>query len=150
MPDGINAPLGRGEKGSERYLPESSLPESEEYDMEILQWIHANWDLIFICLGVLVNAAGLVYNICKFCRSGKAKSTADWIRILEAAREYEVEAEGFPDYSAAEKLQYVLSRLRTVTAELGVAFDEEGLTAQIEADIAFSKAVNACKSERLE
>ena len=44
----------------------------------------------------------------------------------------------------------MLSRLRIFTAELGLAFDEERLIAQIEADIAFSKAVNAHKSERLE
>jgi hypothetical protein len=118
--------------------------------MEFLQWIRDNWDLILVIFGVLVNAFGLIYNICKFCRAGKAKSAANWIRIIEAARQYEIEAEGFTSYTSAEKLQYVLSRLRVFTAELGCAFDEEALTARIEADIAFSKEVNADKSERLE
>ena len=59
-------------------------------------------------------------------------------------------AEGFPSYTSAEKLQYVLSRLRIFTAELGCDFDEAALTERIEADIAFSKEVNADKSERLD
>lgn len=118
--------------------------------MGVMEWIHANWELIFICLGVIVNAAGLVYNIIKFCSTGKAKNAANWIAILQAAREYEKEAEGYAEYTSAEKLQYVLSRLRMFTAELGCAYDEAALTDQIEADIAFSKEVNADKSERLE
>lgn len=118
--------------------------------MNILQWLNQNWELICICFGVLVNVAGLAYNVYKLCRAGHAKSAAHWISILEAARKYEVEAEQFADYTATEKLQYVLSRLRVFTAELGCAFDEEALTAQIEADIAFSKEVNARKSEQLD
>lgn len=118
--------------------------------MNALLWIEQNWEMICICFGILVNLAGLAYNIFKFCRAGHAKNAANWIAVLEAARNFEQEAEGFADYSAAEKLQYVLSRLRVFTAELGYAFDEERLIAQIEADIAFSKAVNADKSGRLE
>lgn len=118
--------------------------------MAFVQWIRANWDLILVLFGVAVNALGLVYNVCKLCRTGKAKNAVNWIKILEAARQYEVEAERFGDYSSEEKLQYVLSRLRVFTAELGCTFDEAALTAEIEADIAFSKAVNADKSDRLE
>ena len=118
--------------------------------MNVLLWLNENWELICICFGILVNAAGVAYNICKLCRSGHAKSAARWLTILEAARQYEIEAERFEDYTAAEKLHYVLSRLRTLSAELGIPFDEARLTAQIEADIAFSKEVNAQKSERLE
>ena len=118
--------------------------------MNILLWLNENWELICICFGILVNAAGVAYNIYKLCRSGHAKGAARWLTILEAARQYEVEAEQFQDYTAAEKLQYVLSRLRILTAELGVPFDEARLIAQIESDIAFSKEVNAQKSECLE
>lgn len=118
--------------------------------MNIAEWLNENWELICICFGLLVNLVGLIYNIRKYIRAGHAQSAADWLAILEAAREYEMEAERFPEYSAAEKLQYVLSRLRVFTAELGCSFDEERLTDRIRADIAFSKAVNAPKSERLE
>ena len=118
--------------------------------MEFFKWISGNWELIFICFGILVNLAGVSYNLLKFYRAGKSKSAAAWLCVLEAAREYEKEAEKFTNYTAAEKLQYVLSRLRLLTAELGIPFDEARLSAQIEADIAFSKEVNATKSERLE
>ena len=118
--------------------------------MEFLKWLTVNWELIFICFGILVNLAGVVYNICKFCRTGNNKSAAMWLCVLEAAREYEKEAESFPHYTAAEKLQYVLSRLRVFTAELGVSFDEDKLIEQINADIAFTKAVNAGSGDELE
>ena len=118
--------------------------------MAFLQWIRANWDLILVVFGVAVNALGVVYNVCKLYHTGKTKSAVSWLKILEAARQYEIEAERFTEYSSEEKLQYVLSRLRVFTAELGCAFDEAALIAGIEADIAFSKEVNADKSERLE
>ena len=118
--------------------------------MQFVNWLTVNWELIFICFGILVNLAGVAYNIYKFYRAGHNKSAAMWICVLDAAREYEKEAEAFVHYTAAEKLQYVLSRLRVFTAELGFTFDEERMTEQINADIAFSKAVNARKSERLE
>ena len=118
--------------------------------MAFVQWIRDNWDLILVLFGVAVNALGLVYNVCRLCRTGKAKNAANWIKLLEAARQYEIEAERFTEYSSEEKLQYVLSRLRIFTAELGCTFDEAALKAEIESDIAFSKAVNADKSDRLE
>ena len=118
--------------------------------MEFLKWFSTNWELIVICFGILVNLAGVGYNIYKFYRAGHNKSAALWLCVLEAAREYEKEAERFVNYTAAEKLQYVLSRLRVFTAELGCSFDEERLTEQIAADIAFSKEVNAVKSDELE
>ena len=118
--------------------------------MNVMLWIEDNWEMICICFGIFVNLLGLGYNVFKIWRSGHVKSVADWLAVMEAAREFEQEAETFSCYSAAEKLQYVLSRLRVFTAEIGCEFDEERLIAQIEADIAFSKAVNARKSERLE
>ncbi|MBQ8358039.1 MAG: hypothetical protein IJX39_09590 [Clostridia bacterium] len=118
--------------------------------MNILLWMSENRELLCICAGILINAAGLIYNICKLCRSGQGKNATAWLSILEAAREYEIEAEQFTDYTAAEKLQYVLSRLRSFTAEFGYDFDREALTARIESDIAFSKQVNATKDENLE
>lgn len=118
--------------------------------MEFFKWISGNWELIFICFGILVNLAGVAYNLLKFYRAGKSKSAAAWLCVLEAAREYEMEAEKFTNYTAAEKLQYVLSRLRVFTTELGYSFDEAELTQQIEADIAFTKEVNAHKSGELE
>ena len=118
--------------------------------MNVMLWIEDNWEMICICFGIFVNLLGLGYNVFKIWRSGHVKSVADWLAVMEAAREFEQEAETFSCYSAAEKLQYVLSRLRVFTAEIGCEFDEERLIAQIEADIAFSKAVNADKSDRLE
>lgn len=118
--------------------------------MQFFAWLAVNWELLCIGFGILVNLAGLAYNVYKLCRNGKGKHAAAWLCVLEAAREYEKEAEGFSHYTATEKLQYVLSRLRVFTAELGYPFEEERLTAQIAADIAFSKEVNARKSGELE
>ena len=118
--------------------------------MEIFNTISLNWELICIAFGVLVNLAGFVFNITKLCRAGRGSDAETWLALIEAARVYEQEAEGFVHYTSAEKLQYVLSRLRVFTAELGCGFDEERLIEQISADIAFSKAVNAEKGEGLD
>lgn len=116
--------------------------------MNILQWIDENWELICICLGLLFNLVGLIYNLRRARRCGAMTDATDWLAILEAARQYEKEAEGFADYSGAEKLQYVLSRLRVFTAELGCRFDEEAIIGRIEADIDFSKAINGKETDR--
>ncbi len=118
--------------------------------MRILEWIVANREMTAIVFGILVNALGLAYNIYKIARSGRAKNLYNWLRILEAARQYEAEAEASAGYTAAEKLNYVLARLRAYAAELGYPYNAEKFTAQVEADIAFSKEVNAGKSETLE
>lgn len=118
--------------------------------MQFLKWVAGNREITAILFGILVNTLGLLYNIYKFCRSGKAHSLQSWLTLLEAARRYEAEAEACPDYTSAEKLNYVLTRLRGLSSELGYPYDEEKFTAQVEADIAFSKTVNAHKSNLLE
>ena len=118
--------------------------------LNFFEWIGANWELVGICFGILVNAAGLAYNIYKLCRSGKLKALQQAAILAEAAREYEEEAEQFEGYSSAEKLHYVLSRLHTLSAELGCAYDEEKMIHMVESDIAFSKRVNAKDADKLE
>ncbi len=119
--------------------------------MNIFEWITANWELVGICFGILVNAAGLAYNIYKFCCTGRLKALQNMSALFEAAREYELQAEQFEGYTSAEKLNYVLSRLRVLAADLGCEFNEEELIARIESDIAYSKGVNgASKSDTLE
>lgn len=113
--------------------------------MSVFEWIAANWELVGICFGILVNVAGLAYNIYKFCRTGRLKSMKNLAALFEAAREYELQAEQFEGYTSAEKLNYVLSRLRVLAAELGCTVSEEEMIARIEADIAYSKGVNAAK-----
>ena len=97
-----------------------------------------------------VNALALVMNVRKYLRMGGGSHAQGMLAILEAARRFECEAEQMTGYSGAEKLQYVLSRLRVFTADMGYPYDEEALRAAVESDIAFSKEVNADKSERLE
>ncbi|MBE6581213.1 MAG: hypothetical protein E7650_06330 [Ruminococcaceae bacterium] len=109
----------------------------------MLEFIGANWELVGICFGILVNLAGLVYNIYRFCSAGKLKALQNMTALFEAAREYELQAEKYQGYSSAEKLNYVLSRLRVLAGELGCTFDEEEMVARIEADIAYAKGVNA-------
>ena len=118
--------------------------------MSFFEWIGENWELVGICFGILVNALGLAYNIYKLCRTGKVKALQQAAILAEAAREYEKEAEGFEGYSSAEKLHYVLSRLHTLSAELGCQYDEEKMIGMVESDIAFSKCVNAKNTDRLE
>lgn len=118
--------------------------------MSFLEWLAQNWEIVCVCFGLVVNALALTMNIRKYLHIGGACTTQGMLAILEAARRFECEAELMTGYSGAEKLQYVLSRLRVFTADMGYPYDEEALRSTVEADIAFSKAVNADKSERLE
>lgn len=118
--------------------------------MKCWMWIVQNWELICLWFGIAVNAAGLGYQVFKCVHGDKARRAGQLTRLFEAAREFEVEAEHYTGYSGAEKLCYVLSRLRTLAAEMGCPFDEEVMRARITEDIAFTKAVNAEKSATLE
>lgn len=109
----------------------------------MLEFMSANWEMVGICFGILVNLAGLVYNVYRFCSAGKLRALQNMTTLFDAAREYELQAEQYRGYSSAEKLNYVLSRLRVLSGELGCTFDEEEMVARIEADIAYSKGVNA-------
>ena len=116
----------------------------------MFDWIFENWGLLCIWFGILANAAGLIYSVCKLLRRGGLRRLEEWIALREAARRFECEAEAFTAFTGAEKLQYVLYRLREYMTERGVSFEESELIAAVEADIAFSNEVNAMKSETLE
>jgi hypothetical protein len=116
----------------------------------MLQWLQENGDLLCICLGIVINALGLAYSIYKYLRAKGVQGAAELLPALyQAARRFECEAEATA-LKGEEKLAFVLERLRLFTAEQGVPRSDEELIAIVEADIAFSKEVNAPKSEVLE
>ena len=111
--------------------------------MKVFEAILSNWELICVACGIVVNLAALVYNFVRFFRSDRSQNALAWLELLGAARKFEQEAEGYATYNAAQKLEYVLERLREFSEEKGIAFERERLIEQINADIAFSKEVNA-------
>ena len=114
------------------------------------EWLGENWELLCIFFGVAVNALGLLYNVWRYVRAGGLRNTDIWQELLAAARKYECEAEAAGGLSGAEKLEYVLSRMREHTELLGYRYDREELAAMVEKDIAFANTLNDIKSERLE
>ena len=118
--------------------------------MSFLQWFSENRELVLICLGLCVNAAGLLYNVIKYLRAGGLKNAKGLLALRDAARRFECEAENTAGLTGAQKLALVLSRLREFCAQMGYRYDAEQLTAAVEEDIAFSREVNATKSEELE
>ena len=115
--------------------------------MIVFDWVMTHLDLVILALTVLLNLALLVSWVLRIWRGDRATALQKWLKMLEAAREFEMEAEGFSHYSAAEKLNYVLSRLRTLAVQLEIPFEEGRLVAAVEKDIAFSKVVNVEESE---
>lgn len=118
--------------------------------MRIFEWLLANRELAAVLVGILINLLGLIYNIYRLVRAGQTKKLKSILLCLENARQFEIEAEGCEGFDGAEKMNYVLARLRALFAQVGVPFDEEQMRAQVEQDIAFSKQVNAEKSDLLE
>ena len=114
--------------------------------MNVLRWIQENRELLYVCFGLLLNLVGVIYHVWRSCRVGGMSQPEDWLAILEAARQFEQEAELLFEGSTAEKLQYVLSKLRAFTAERGLPFEEARLTKQIEADM--TRERDQGKSER--
>lgn len=111
--------------------------------MQFMKWFTENPQAITLLLGIIINFVGLAYNLYEYIRSGKGRDVHGWLRILEAARQFEMEAEAMPELSSAEKLSFVLEKLSIFTAEQGLPFDAEKCRRQVEEDIAFSKQVNA-------
>lgn len=118
--------------------------------MNFLQWLSENKELICIALGILINAVGLAYSIYKYLRAKGVQGAMTLLpELYLAARRFECEAEA-TSLSGEQKLAYVVERLRVFASEQGVPRSDEELIAIVEADIAFSKEVNATKSEVLE
>ncbi len=118
--------------------------------MSFFEWLSENWEIVCIFFGIFVNALGLFYNVIKYWRGGGFRRAEEHLELLCAARRFVCEAERLEDASGAEKLQYVLLHLREFADEMRYAFDEAEMMRCIEEDIAFSKQVNATKSEVLE
>ena len=92
--------------------------------MIVFDWVMTHLDLVILALTVLLNLALLASWVLRIWRGDRATALQKWLKMLEAAREFEMEAEGFSHYSAAEKLNYVLSRLRTLAVQLEIPFEE--------------------------
>ena len=118
--------------------------------MLFLQWLTQNRELMFICIGVLINAVGLLYNVMKYLRAGGVKSSKMLLAMRDAARRFECEAENEQGLTGAQKLAFVLEKLRQLSEKMKYPYDEKQMIAMIEEDIAFSREVNATKSEELE
>ena len=113
-------------------------------------WIGTNWGVLCVFFGILINAAGLVYNVTRFVRAGGLRRAEGWQELLAAVRKYECEAEAMEGLDGAGKLEYVLSGLREYTALLGYEYDREMLEDVVEKDIAFANELGDIKSGRLE
>ena len=111
--------------------------------MNVLHWLLAHRELVAFVGVILLNLVALGYNLVCMCRNGKAKELKNWIELARAARQYELEAQGLVGTDGAERLNYVLARLRALTAELGCAFEEERLIALITEDIDFGNVIGA-------
>ena len=116
----------------------------------VLQWLAENWELLCIFFGIAVNAVGLAYNVTRYVRAGGLRRAEGWQELLAATRKYECEAEGIEGLDGAEKLEYVLGKMREYTALLGFEYSRETLCDVIAKDIGFANEINAIKSERLE
>ena len=112
--------------------------------------IAENWELICICFGLFVNVIGLLYNIIRYVRAGGLRHAGEWQELLAVLRKYECEAEGIAGLDGAEKLEYVLCKMREYSETVGQKYDREALAEAVERDIGFFNEMNDIKSERLE
>ncbi len=111
-----------------------------------MEWFAENWELICICFGILINALGVIYNVYRYVRAGGLRRTEGWQELLDMSRKYACEAEGQEGLSGAQKLEYVLTRLREYTDLMGFEYDSGALSALVSGEIGFANELNAIKS----
>ena len=112
-----------------------------------MECLSENWELICICFGILINALGVGYNVYRYVRAGGLRRAEGWQELLDASRRYACEAERIAGLNGAQKLEYVLARLREYTDLMGFDYDTELLTGVVEGEIRFANELNAVKSE---
>lgn len=71
-------------------------------------------------------------------------------RAYKMLKQYMEEAEKFEGYSGPEKREYVLSKLIRFYNKIGLKFDEEKITEQINNEVSFTKIVNARDKDKEE
>ena len=111
--------------------------------MQLIKWFTENPQAVPLLFGILINLAGLAYNLYEYIRSGKGRDVRGWLLMLEAARQFEMEAEATAGLASAGKLAFVLEKLNAFAAGQGLPFDAEKCRRQVEEDIAFTRQVNA-------
>ena len=92
------------------------------------------------CLGLLVTAATFLV---KFLRNAKAKRIAEQtIKIGNAVMPYIKQAEGFANYSGAEKKEYVMTKANQFALEQGFPFNTALVGEKVEELVQLTKKVN--------
>jgi hypothetical protein len=64
--------------------------------MIVFEWLMAHFDLVVVAVTVLLNLFLLASWAIRTLRGDRAAALTKWLKLLEAARELEMEAEGFP------------------------------------------------------
>ena len=113
--------------------------------------------IIYYVVSAFFTIAGVVFGIVYKIKGGK------WRKVAEAASTIAdgmtslgdqfstlsgliKKAEGFKNYTGAEKLNYVLTNYKLDCLNNGIKYDEAAATEQIESIIDLTKAVNAKKT----
>lgn len=120
-----------------------SFRPKERKKMQLIKWFTENPQAVPLLFGILINLAGLAYNLYEYIRSGKGRDVRGWLLMLEAARQFEMEAEATAGLDSAGKLAFALEKLNAFAAGQGLPFDAEKCRRQVEEDIAFTRQVNA-------
>ena len=106
--------------------------------------------IICYVISACFTIAGVVFGIVYKIKGGKWKKVAtcfsaigDQFSTLSGLIK---KAEGFKNYTGAEKLNYVLTNYKLDCLNNGIKYDEAAATEQIESIIDLTKAVNAKKT----
>lgn len=98
--------------------------------------------IVGLSIPLLISIIGFIISLIKAIKSGK------WNKLTEVLKGYIAEAEGFKNYTGAEKKNYVLMCLSDFCKKSNISFDYKKISASIEEILDLTKLVNAREKDK--
>lgn len=96
--------------------------------------------VISACLGLVVTVTGFLIPLVKSVRA-KSRLTA-LNKLTSTLQSLIVDAEGFTNFTGAEKKEYVMTKANRYAIENKIPYDEQSVSDRVEDMVALSKEVN--------
>lgn len=109
--------------------------------MEFLKVFLTTEAAISFAITILTTTLSIIFAKTKSAKVRKAAGIA--LTITDEVKHKMLDAEKFKNYSGAEKLEFVLSRMQTFLAQKKLTYDEELIKNIIENEITLTKQINS-------
>ncbi|MGN1200842.1 MAG: hypothetical protein ACI4R8_01070 [Candidatus Caccovivens sp.] len=103
--------------------------------------------VISLSVSLLISFIGFVITFIKWIKN--VIKTKNWNALKSALKEFITKAEGFVNFTGAEKKEIVLAWATNFCSEQGMKFDSEKVSAEIEDLVTLTKQVNQREKDKV-